>query len=236
MKVFAVSDPHLSFTAEKPMSIFGAVWENHWDAIAADWIEKVGDEDIVLIPGDISWGMTVDEARRDLETIGAMPGKKIYVKGNHDYWWGSLSKVRAVLPEGSYCIQNDALKFGNFVFCGTRGWNVPEIGTKPSAEDEKILRREALRLELSLKAADALAEGSSDAVKIALIHFPPFDSRMGSTPFTDLFTAYGVKKVVYGHLHGQKCRAEMRSVKNGTEYFLTSCDIVGNKLVPIDER
>lgn len=235
MKVFAVSDPHLSFTAEKPMSIFGAVWENHWEAIAADWLEKVGADDIVLLPGDISWGMTTDEARKDLETIGAMPGKKIYVKGNHDYWWGSLSKVRGILPEGSYCIQNDALKFGKFIFCGSRGWSVPEIGVKPDPNDEKLLRREQLRLELSLKAAEKLATGDPQEIKIGMMHFPPFDSRMSSTPFTDLFAKYGVKKVVYGHLHGQKCRAELRSVKNDVEYYLTSCDITGNKLVFIAE-
>ena len=235
MKVFAVSDPHLSFTAEKPMSIFGAVWENHWEAIAADWLEKVGADDIVLLPGDISWGMTTDEARKDLETIGAMPGKKIYVKGNHDYWWGSLSKVRGILPEGSYCIQNDALKFGKFIFCGSRGWSVPEIGVKPDPNDEKLLRREQLRLELSLKAAEKLATGDPQEIKIGMMHFPPFDSRMSSTPFTDLFAKYGVKKVVYGHLHGPKCRAELRSVKNDVEYYLTSCDITGNKLVFIAE-
>lgn len=235
MKVFAVSDPHLSFTAEKPMSIFGAVWENHWEAIAADWLEKVGADDIVLLPGDISWGMTTDEARKDLETIGAMPGKKIYVKGNHDYWWGSLSKVRGILPEGSYCIQNDALKFGKFIFCGSRGWSVPEIGVKPDPNDEKLLRREQLRLELSLKAAEKLATGDPQEIKIGMMHFPPFDSRMSSTPFTDLFAKYGVKKVVYGHLHGQKCRAELKSVKNDVEYYLTSCDITGNKLVFITE-
>ena len=222
MKVFAVSDPHLSFTAEKPMSIFGAVWENHWEAIAADWLEKVGADDIVLLPGDISWGMTTDEARKDLETIGAMPGKKIYVKGNHDYWWGSLSKIRGILPEGSYCIQNDALKFGKFIFCGSRGWSVPEIGVKPDPNDEKLLRREQLRLELSLKAAEKLATGDPQEIKIGMMHFPPFDSRMSSTPFTDLFAKYGVKKVVYGHLHGQKCRAELRSIKNDVEYYLTS--------------
>ena len=226
MKVFAVSDPHLSFTAEKPMSIFGAVWENHWEAIAADWLEKVGADDIVLLPGDISWGMTTDEARKDLETIGAMPGKKIYVKGNHDYWWGSLSKIRGILPEGSYCIQNDALKFGKFIFCGSRGWSVPEIGVKPDPNDEKLLRREQLRLELSLKAAEKLATGDPQEIKIGMMHFPPFDSRMSSTPFTDLFAKYGVKKVVYGHLHGQKCRAELRSIKNDVEYYLTSCDII----------
>lgn len=235
MKVFAVSDPHLSFTAEKPMSIFGAVWENHWEAIAADWLEKVGADDMVLLPGDISWGMTTDEARKDLETIGAMPGKKIYVKGNHDYWWGSLSKIRGILPEGSYCIQNDALKFGKFIFCGSRGWSVPEIGVKPDPNDEKLLRREQLRLELSLKAAEKLATGDPQEIKIGMMHFPPFDSRMSSTPFTDLFAKYGVKKVVYGHLHGQKCRAELRSVKNDVEYYLTSCDITGNKLVFIAE-
>lgn len=233
MKVFAISDPHLSFTADKPMSIFGAVWENHWDAIEEDWREKVGEDDVVLIAGDVSWGMTLDEAIKDLETIGALPGKKIYIRGNHDYWWSSISKIRAALPENSYALQNDAVKFGRFVFAGSRGWMIPEAGAAVSPENDKILKREAIRMEMSLKCAEKIRTDGD--ITIAIIHFPPFDSRFSSSVFTDLFNRYSVDKVVYGHLHGTKARTEMFLKRLGTEYYLTSCDKLGNKLKLIAE-
>lgn len=233
MKVFAISDPHLSFTADKPMSIFGAVWENHWDAIERDWTEKVGEEDVVLISGDVSWGMTLPEAVEDLNKIGALPGKKIYIRGNHDYWWSSISKIRAALPENSFCIQNDALKIGGFVFAGSRGWGVPEIGAAVSPEDEKILKREVIRMEMSLKCAEKIRTDGD--MLIAMIHFPPFDSRFSASVFTELFNRYSVDKVVYGHLHGSKARTLNYLKRGGTEYYLTSCDKLGNKLATIAE-
>lgn len=228
MKVFAISDPHLSFTADKPMSIFGDVWENHWDRIEADWRAKVTEEDIVLLAGDISWGMTLEEARKDLDAIGALPGKKVYIRGNHDYWWNGISKIRAALPAGSYCIQNDAMRFGSVVICGTRGWTVPEIGTSLSADDEKILKREALRMEMSLKCAEKLRTDGD--MLIAMCHFPPFDSRYSPSVFTELFNRYSVDKVVYGHLHGSRSRAELYVNRGDIEYYLTSCDKLGNSL------
>ena len=120
MKVFAISDPHLSFDETKPMNIFGSVWDNHWDDISADWEKKVSDEDIVLIAGDISWAMHLEDAKRDLETIGRLKGIKILIRGNHDYWWSSYKKIKEILPENTYCLQNNALKFGKYVICGTR--------------------------------------------------------------------------------------------------------------------
>ena len=208
MKVFAISDPHLSFTADKPMSIFGAVWENHWDAIEEDWREKVGEDDVVLIA-------------------------KIYIRGNHDYWWSSISKIRAALPENSYALQNDAVKFGRFVFAGSRGWMIPEAGAAVSPENDKILKREAIRMEMSLKCAEKIRTDGD--ITIAMIHFPPFDSRFSSSVFTDLFNRYSVDKVVYGHLHGTKARTEMFLKRLDTEYYLTSCDKLGNKLKLIAE-
>ena len=228
MKVFAISDPHLSFTANKPMSIFGAVWENHWDAIESDWSAKVSEDDVVLIAGDVSWGMTLDEAIEDLKTIGALPGKKIYIRGNHDYWWSSISKIRAALPENSFCIQNDAMKIGKYVFAGSRGWSIPELGAAASPEDEKILKREVIRMEMSLKCAEKIRTDGD--MLIAMIHFPPFDSRFSSSVFTELFNRYSVEKVVYGHLHGSKARTETYLKRGETEYYLTSCDKLGNKL------
>ena len=185
MHVYAISDPHLSFTEDKPMSVFGAVWENHWDEITADWKAKVQSDDVVLIAGDISWAMYLQDAVKDLELIGALPGTKILIRGNHDYWWSGISKVRAVLPEGTYCLQNDALKIGKYVFAGSRGWSVPETGAAQSAEDAKIFEREIIRMELSLTAADKLREEGDKL--IAMIHYPPFNSRYENSPFTKLF-------------------------------------------------
>lgn len=232
MHVYAISDPHLSFTEDKPMSVFGAVWENHWDEITADWNKRVQEDDVVLIAGDISWAMYLQDAVKDLELIGALPGTKILIRGNHDYWWSGISKVRAVLPEGTYCLQNDALKIGKYVFAGSRGWSVPETGAAQSAEDAKIFEREIIRMEMSLTAADKLREEGD--VLIAMIHYPPFNSRYENSPFTELFRRFGVNKVVYGHLHGVESRTELVRVKQGAEYFLTSCDKLGNVLKLVD--
>ncbi len=232
MHVYAISDPHLSFTEDKPMSVFGAVWENHWDEITTDWKDKVRSDDVVLIAGDISWAMYLQDAVKDLELIGALPGTKILIRGNHDYWWSGISKVRAVLPEGTYCLQNDALKIGKYVFAGSRGWSVPETGAAQSAEDAKIFEREIIRMEMSLTAADKLREEGDKL--IAMIHYPPFNSRYENSPFTELFRRFGVNKVVYGHLHGVESRTELVRVKQGAEYFLTSCDKLGNVLKLVD--
>ena len=180
MHVYAISDPHLSFTEDKPMSVFGAVWENHWDEITADWKAKVQSDDVVLIAGDISWAMYLQDAVKDLELIGALPGTKILIRGNHDYWWSGISKVRAVLPEGTYCLQNDALKIGKYVFAGSRGWSVPETGAAQSAEDAKIFEREIIRMEMSLTAADKHRDDTLSSFQFPLRKFafyrafPPF--------------------------------------------------------------
>lgn len=126
MKVFALSDLHLSTACDKPMDIFGGNWENYTEKIREKWLAKVSPEDLVLIAGDISWGMKLEEARSDLDWIDALPGKKIIIKGNHEYWWKSISSVRQILPSSILAIQNDAIRFDGIVVCGTRGWEVPE--------------------------------------------------------------------------------------------------------------
>ena len=125
MKLFAIGDLHLSHSSNKPMSIFGPNWDNHAERIAAAWRERVSDEDAVLIPGDISWAMQLDEARLDIEYIAALPGKKVIMRGNHDYWWGSISKVRDMLPCCMYALQNDTVGLGSVTIAGSRGWICP---------------------------------------------------------------------------------------------------------------
>lgn len=229
MKIFAISDLHLSINNPKPMNIFGPVWDNYLDTITADWQAKVGDEDLVLVAGDISWAMYLEKARPDLEFFAGLNGKKIIIRGNHDYWWKSISAVREILPKGMYALQNDALVFGNTVICGSRGWTTPE-GKTQTEQDKKIYDRELIRMTLSLnEAKKKLADGNI----IVMTHFPPFNSRGEPSPFTELFDGYGVKTVVYGHLHGNPARAKKTITINSTEYILSSCDLVGNRLVSI---
>lgn len=230
MKVFAISDLHLSKNCNKPMDIFGPVWDNYLDSIEASWNEKVGEDDVVLIPGDISWAMKWEDSFPDLDYIAGLKGKKIILRGNHDYWWKSISELRNHLPEGMYAIQNDALKIGNVVFCGTRGWTVPEYTHKTPA-DEKIYNREVLRLKLSLDSMQTLRKDGD--IAIALMHFPPFNSKHMSSDFTKLLEKYKVDIVVFGHLHSYDQKQSLVSEINGIKYYLTSCDLVGNKLVDI---
>ncbi|MBQ4072580.1 MAG: metallophosphoesterase [Clostridia bacterium] len=231
MKVFAISDPHLSFDDLKPMNIFGSVWDNHWEDIVRNWKEKVSDDDIVLIAGDISWAMKLEDAKRDLGLIGALKGKKVLIRGNHDYWWSSYKKVKEILPEGVYAIQNNAIKFESVIICGSRAWSVPELGVETDEQDIKLYEREKLRLEMSLKEAKALQEEGD--IIIAMTHFPPFNSRYLSSHYTDLFKEYGVHSVVYGHLHGNSSRTQLIHEKQGINYYLTSCDKLNNVLQEI---
>jgi hypothetical protein len=232
MKVYSISDLHLSLTCNKPMNIFGPVWEGHWEKIVSDWNKKVSDDDIVLIAGDISWAMKLEDAQKDLFEIAKLKGKKIIIRGNHDYWWKSLTAIRSILPQNFYVVQNDSLKLDNFVFCGTRGWTVPEGSAVISEEDKKMLNREHLRLELSLKSAKEKMDENSEL--ICMVHYPPFNSKFEDSEFTKLMEEYGVKKCVYGHLHGKNARCKKYIVKNGIEYYLTSCDKVENQLVLIE--
>ena len=135
MKVFAISDLHLSINNPKPMDIFGEVWEGYVEKIFEDWKNKVTDDDLVLLCGDFSWAMKLEDTKKDFDLLSTLPGKKIIIRGNHDYWWKSISGVREFLPENFYAIQNDAMKFGNVVVCGTRGWTVAERNQTLSAED-----------------------------------------------------------------------------------------------------
>lgn len=231
MRIFAISDLHLPADGDKPMDIFGQVWDGHWDKISSDWEKRVNDDDLVLIAGDVSWAMRLESAVKDLEKIAALKGKKIIIRGNHDYWWQSASKIRAVLPEDIYIIQNDAVKFGDTVICGTRGWTVPEPLSKPSAEDTKLYEREAIRMELSLEAAKKL-RGEGDRL-VVMIHYPPFNSRFENSLFTELFEKHGADAVVYGHLHGETSKTKLKHIKGVIPYYLTSCDKLDHKLAEI---
>jgi predicted phosphohydrolase len=231
MKVFAISDLHLSINSPKPMDIFGPVWDNYLEDIERDWEEKVCDEDLVLIAGDISWAMRLNEAVPDLEYIGKLKGNKVIIKGNHDYWWSAIGNVRSHLSEKTFAIQNDAMRFGNVIVCGTRGWAIPE-GESVEPQDEKIYRRELIRMELSLMTMNQM-RNENDKV-VVMTHFPPFNYHVEDNEMTDLFEKYNVDVVVFGHLHNFDKKQKLFFNKNGIKYYLTSCDLVDNKLIEID--
>lgn len=232
MAVYAIGDLHLPGSDIKPMDVFGAHWEHHFERICEDWRTKVGEDDIVLLPGDFSWAMTLADALDDIRAVGMLPGRKIMVRGNHDFWWSSLTQVRAALPEGMYALQNDCVELENMVFCGTRGWTIVNDADERHAQDLKIYRREVIRLEMALKCAARQAHGRDI---VALMHYPPFDERQRPSGFTDLLEQYGVKQVVYGHLHGQSLRGAFSGQLRGVDYFQVSCDGLGFKLLKLPE-
>lgn len=224
--IFAISDLHISTRGDKPMDIFGSSWEGYLDKIKKDWKEKVSNDDIVLLCGDLSWALKLEDAVQDLKFLDKLPGKKIIIKGNHEHWWNSYSKVKLALPENVFPLQNNSISFGKYVFCGTRGWELPTSTT--SDEDKKIYARELLRLEMSLQ--DAILKKKDDQEIILLTHFPPYGENYSSSKFTDIVEKFGVKKVVYGHIHCLQSPHKNFFVLGGVEYHLTSCDMRNNTL------
>ncbi|MBQ2863854.1 MAG: metallophosphoesterase [Clostridia bacterium] len=230
MKIFAISDLHLSINSDKPMNIFGPVWDGYLDKIKNSW-NRVQDDDVVLIAGDHSWAMKMADALPDLDYISNLgKGHKVIIKGNHDYWWSSISALRRELPLKMYALQNDAVKIGDYIFCGSRGWTVPEL-THKTPDDEKIYKREVIRMELSLQDAKRLQTNNEKI--IVLTHYPPFNSKIEDSDFTKLFEKYNIETVVYGHLHSYDKKQQIITHKNNVKYYLTSCDLIGNELIEI---
>ncbi len=223
MTVWAISDLHLP-ARQKPMDVFGPHWLNHFERIQEDWRQKVRDEDVVLLPGDLSWAMRLEEALEDIERVGALPGRKILLRGNHDYWWSSIGRVRRILPQGCYALQNDSLLMDGLLFAGSRGWTIPGEPDGDS-DDARIYRRERLRLEMSLSSARAR---DAEAPLIVLMHYPP---RMeGVAGFSDILERYAARDVVYGHLHGAGLAGAVRGEIDGVRYHQVSCDGLDFKL------
>ncbi len=221
MKIFAIADMHLDGGAGKPMDIFGPHWANHRERIFGSWQRRVEEDDVVLIPGDICWAMYFEDALSELKAIAALPGKKVMIRGNHDYWWASPTKMRSRLPDSIFIIQNDSLDLGGFTVCGSRGWLLPS-DSDFKQDDKKIYERELIRLELSLRSVKR-----ADVPKVCLIHYPPVSSKGDGSGFSELMDKYGVTLCLYGHLHGRSCAQGFNGVINGTEYRLCSADSLG---------
>ena len=240
MSVWALADLHLSFgVADKKMDVFGPNWSEHPEKIRSHWLRLISPDDLVLLPGDISWAMHTEEAKCDLEWIDALPGTKVMIRGNHDYWWNSISKVEKILPPSMHIIQNNAFRWKEITVCGARMWDTPEYSFHPyinyhdnpraktlthvdqPVEAEKIFLRELSRLELSLKAIPRDA-----TTRLAMTHYPPIGADLHLSRVSALLEKYQISHCVFGHLHNVKPNALPFGTKNGVTYTLTSCDYV----------
>lgn len=220
-RIFAIGDLHLSLSVEnKAMDIFGPGWANHVTRLREGWQDTVGEADLVLVPGDISWGLRLEEAAADLRFIHQLKGTKVLLRGNHDYWWTGYSKVQSILPPSLKAVQNNALLWGDAIIGGTRGWNTPLSPDFSESKDRKIFEREKLRLSLSLGAMDAQA----GRLRLFMLHYPPFNEKGEPTDFARLLVGHGVDHCVYGHLHGRSCLGGFEGAYEGTAYQLVSAD------------
>ena len=230
VKVFAISDLHLSGGLQKPMDVFGPHWRDHFARISEDWRARVSPEDLVLLPGDFCWAMQLSQAMDDLHAVAALPGTKVLLRGNHDYWWSSLTRVREALPEGMYALQNDAMTLEGITFCGSRGWTCPQ--NAGDTENERLYARELLRLRMSLECA---RKRSPDGPVVALTHFPPLGEGGVRTRVSDLMAEFHVNDVVYGHLHGASIKTAYSGQVDGVRYHYVACDGLGFKLAQITQ-
>lgn len=237
--IWAIADLHLSFgTPNKEMSVFGPAWERHTERVSDAWHAHIKPNDLVLIAGDISWAKSLQDALIDLEWIHALPGTKVLIRGNHDYWWQSIKAVKAVLPPSLIIIQNNSFLWNGVAIGGSRMWDTPGlhfdesifVQTKPSSplsmhpepvdeEAEKVFARELLRLEMSLKTLDPSAK-----FRIAMLHYPPVGATLNPSPTSALLEKYHVDLCLFGHLHSVVAGALPFGTARGVRYVLTACD------------
>lgn len=226
MAVYAISDLHLSAASNKPMDVFGDIWREHDVKIKNNWNSSISKDDYVLLAGDISWGMKLDEALPDIEYIHNLNGKKIIIKGNHDYWWNSVSKINALYDDITF-LQNTSYMIGGTAICGTRGWI--NINSEVQEHDKKIYKRELIRLELSLKSAKT--KGAKDI--IAMMHYPPATKQCKCDEFIELLNSYNVKKLIYGHIHSTSRHICINGLYSGIDFICTSADLINFEPVRI---
>lgn len=223
--IYGIADLHFDYTEEKHMGIFGKNWKNHENKIKENWKKLVKEDDLVLIPGDISWALKEEEAFYDLKRINKLPGKKVLIKGNHDYWWNSLTKLNNMNLESMVFLQNTSYIHEDIAIVGTRGWGDIEVSQKIRDENmdhnEKIYKRELHRLKLSLDSIDKPV-----GKIIAMIHYPPFNLDLEPNCFGELMEEYGVDICVYGHLHGDGHKFAKEGIINGIEYICLAADYI----------
>lgn len=228
MSIYAISDLHLSYNTDKPMDIFG--WKNYENKIKENWNSKVKESDLVILGGDFSWSMDLKDTYKDFEFIHKLPGKKILIKGNHDYWWGTLTKMKKYINEIGFndinFLYNNSYEFEGKIICGTRGWNFTDL----QEDDEKIYNREIQRLKLSLE--DAVKKYGTDKEIIVCLHYSPLKTNEISD-FVRVMEEYNVTKCIYGHLHGPAHKFIVEKNIDNIQYIMTSCDYTNFDLVKL---
>ena len=234
MSIYVIGDLHLSFNTQKPMDIFGENWTGHEEKIKRDWLQKVKDEDLVVLPGDFSWETYLENTKKDFEYLNSLPGKKILLKGNHDYWWTTITSMRKFLKENNFenidFLYNNSYEFENKILCGTRGWSITDEET-----NEKLINRELIRLELSLQ--DGVNKYGTDKEIIVFMHYPPITKAKIITgqeaKFVELMRKYKVKRCFYGHLHGSSISDAVEGNIEGIDLKLVSADGLDFELLKI---
>ena len=218
MKVFAISDLHLSFSSDKPMDIFGGAWVGYMDKLE-EGLSIIQPEDTTVLLGDLSWALDLPGARKDFEWINGIPGRKIILKGNHDYWWSTAAKFTRFCQENHFenlhLLNNNCFFYDEWAICGTRGWFFEE--ERSGQHDEKVFRRELIRLETSLKAA-------GDAPKLVFLHYPPRYKGYECREILELLERYQIRRCFYGHLHGGSHKLALEGLWDGVEFRLVSAD------------
>ena len=230
MALYCISDPHLSLNCNKPMDVFGGNWQDYVNKLKQNWQESISEQDTVVIPGDISWAMNLNEGLADFEFLNSLPGKeKIILKGNHDYFWTSRVKMETFFKENGLdtlkILHNNFFEYGeNYGICGSRGW----INENGKAQDKKILDREAQRLEASIKPCV-----ESGRQPLVFLHYPPLYGETVCNEIYDVIKKYDVKNVFYGHIHGAAYRYAVDGVFDGIDFRLVSCDYLEFKPLKI---
>lgn len=233
MRVFALGDPHLSHAKPKPMHIFGEQWRNHAQKIAQNWATMAQPDDVLIIAGDISWAMRLEEAQADLDYLAQLVGTKVLIRGNHDYWWASKAKLSQVADPSLIFLQADAIIRQGIAIVGTRGWQCPGnqsavdlLAEMPqlsyTAEDEKIYLREVARLKRAMESL----KGQDYQQIIVVLHYPPMNDQHEASGFTDILDQYKVANCVYGHLHGAAISTAFNGLRKNTHYQLVSADSI----------
>jgi hypothetical protein len=235
MKIWAISDLHLGFSTGKWMDVFGDDWKNHPDKIAAAWRDLVLEKDIVLVPGDFSWAMRTDDVAVELDWLAALPGRKVLIKGNHDFWWpSSRKKLRDILPEGVYAIKKTSLVLDGLPIIGVRACDFVPRDPEAVEQTESNLHRERREFERSI---ESLAEhGPLERGPIALFHYPPFPLWASESVFTRMAEEAACTHGLFGHLHTEpEWKRVFQGKKNGVQYHLVSCDALDFCPILIDE-
>ena len=230
MAIYVIADLHLSFSQDKPMSIFGENWEGHSEKIKNNWISKVKPEDTVVLPGDFSLAMYLQDTYKDFEYLNSLPGKKLLLKGNHDYWWTTVTNMRNFLEENKFknidFIYNNSYLVENKILTGTRGWNL--LDTENSS---KMIKRESIRLQLAIE--DGIKKYGDDKEIIVFMHYPPISNTNKKSDFLKILKQYDIKRCYYGHLHGKSHQDAVEGIVDGIEFKLISADYLNFDVIKV---